>query len=440
MNQHLSIWVMIVIGMLWSVTVWTHEGLEIQKPYQGEKISLNFQDIELRAVLQILADFSHFNIIASDSVKGNITLRLQEVPWDEVLDILLKSAGLGKRLYGNVILIGAQDEMLAREKMELEGQKQLQELGSMRSELIQIHYAKAEDLAILLKDKAKSFLTSRGTVSVDKRTNILLVQDISNKIAEIRHLIQKLDVPVRQVEIATQIITADHTVESALGLRFGTGAPVFNMKSDLKASHAEGLFSDLGIMSGGSIFGAAGAAPAKIGLAVAKLPNGTLLDLELQALEYEAKSKTIAKPRLVTLDQNKAVVEKGVDIPYLESSSSGATSVSYKTAALKLEVTPQITPDNKIALEVIISNDTQGQNVAAGPVVNTNRLQTRVLAEDGETIVLGGVLSVVDNKQSAKVPFLSGLPLIGGLFKNQYTQYSPKELIIFLTPRIIQAP
>lgn len=491
----------------------TKEEKEEQKQqlgqFSGDKISLNFQDIEVRSVLQIIADFAGFNVITSDSVKGNITLRLQNVPWDQALDIILKTKGLDKRQIGNVMLIGPADDIAAREKADLQGQKALEDLGPLKSELVQINYADAGDMAALLKDKNNSLMTSRGNVTVDKRTNTLLVQDTVNKLEEIKSLLKKLDVAVRQVEIATQIVTADNTLETALGIRFGgaanagigqrrlgigsnvsraraigefrdatTGLPVpapnhdytqapgvstttttsaagstttastsitdnMNIKQaqlgtdSPTVNNTEGLFSDLGALTQGSIFGSAGLSPAKLGLALAKLPNGTLLDLELQALEYESRSHTIARPKIVTLDQNKATVEKGVDIPYLQAASSGATSVSYKTAALKLEVTPHITPDDKISMDLSISNDTQGTPVAAGPVVNTNRLQTKVLVDNGETVVLGGVMSIVDNKSWGKVPFFGDLPIIGALFRNKYVLYSPKELIIFLTPKIL---
>lgn len=455
---------------------------ELTGKYTGDKMSLNFQDIEVRAVLQIIADFSKFNIITSDSVKGNITLRLQNVPWDQALDIILKSEGLDKRQYGNVMLVGPAAEIAAREKVELDSQKQMEDLGSMKSELVQINYANAKDLAALLKDKNNSLMTARGTVTVDERTNTLLIQDIPSRLNDIKSLLKKLDVAVRQVEISTQIVTADNTLEDVLGMRFGGGANLgighrrlgiggnvdraraigeftngagqsgvppaaplvtqANVGSSPNTqgptqSNSEGLFSDLGAISGGysAVTGIGG--PAKVGLALAKLPNGTLLDLELQALEYESKSKTLAKPKLMTLDKSKATVEKGVEIPYLEASSSGATSVSYKSAVLKLDVTPQITPDDKISLDLKISNDTQGVAVAAGPVVNTNRLETKVLVDNGETVVLGGVLQVTDNSQIAKVPFFGDLPIIGGLFRNKYVKYNPTELVIFLTPRII---
>lgn len=479
---------------------------EITGQYSGEAISLNFQDIEIRALLQMIADFSGFNIITDDNVKGNVTLRLHNVPWDQALDIIMKTKGLDKRQYGNVMLVGLTEQVAAREKKELEGRKQIEDLGPLRSELIQINYANAKDLAAIMKEKSNSIMTSRGTVTVDERTNTLLVQDTVRKLAEIKGLLKKLDIPIRQVEIATQIITATQTIENTLGLRFGGGAnlgighrrlgvgstvdrarPIadfglgpanpnppgtvptsnhfYNVPPPIVTAGAaatspvqppdanitqqtyngtpptvnntEGLFSDLGAITAGTVFGSTGIVPGKIGLALGRLPNGTLLDLELQALEFESKSKTIAKPKLVTLDKNKASVEQGVDIPYLQASSSGATSVAYKTAALKLEVLPQITPNNKIDMELSISNDTQGVIVAAGPTVNTNRLQTKVLVDNGETIVLGGVLSVKDTKQVAKIPFFGDLPIIGALFRNRFTSFVPSELIVFLTPKIV---
>lgn len=447
--------------------------------YTGNRISLNFQDIEIRAVLQIIADFSGFNIITNDSVSGNITLRLQNLPWDQALDIILKSKALDQRKIGNVILVGPAEELANREKIELEGKKQIQDLGELKSELIQINYADASEVATLLKDQSNSLLTSRGNVSVDRRTNTLLVQDIASKLNEIRALLKKIDIPVRQVEISTQIITADDTVEDVLGIRFGggansgigsrrvgvgstvdraraiadftdptTGAPrmpaagaviapsEYNAAAGPSVNNTEGFFSDLKVF-GGTALGATGLSPASVGLALARLPNGTLLDLELQALEYESRVRTVAKPKLITMDQSKASVEKGVDIPYAESSSSGATSVAYRSAALKLEVTPHITPNDKISMDLEISNDSQGATVDAGPVVNTNRIATKVLADDGETIVLGGVLQLTETKQFVKVPFFGDLPLVGGLFRNNLKKSEPKELMIFLTPKIV---
>lgn len=422
--------------------------------YVGEPLSLNFQDVELRAVLKIIADFSGFNLIMSDTVKGNITLHLNQVPWDQALDIVLKTKGLDKRQIGNVILIAPVEEVALREKQELDSQRQLEDLGSLRSELIQMNYAKAEDLALLLKDKSNSLMTSRGTATVDKRTNALLLQDTDAKLTEIKRLLKNLDIPVRQVEIATQIVTADNALEEALGVRLGaTSLPSLGSAQlgvadtveharkamNLGASSSPHLFTDLGSTTiGGGV--------AKLGFSLAKLPHHTFIDLELQALEYESKVKTISRPKLITVDQNKASVETGVEIPYQETTASGAASVAFKKAVLRLEVTPHITADNKILLDLIISNDSQGslttQNTSStgtsGAVsINTNKLQTKVLASDGETIVLGGVLSLTGTQNRAKVPFLADLPIVGGLFKNRYQNNRRKELLIFITPKIL---
>ncbi len=438
--------------------------------YTGEKISLNFQNIDIRAILQIIADFSGFNIITNDTVKGNITLRLQNVPWDQALDIILKSKGLGKRQSGNVFLVGPAEQIAASEKVELEGLKQVEDLGPMKSELIQVNYASAPNLATILKDKATSLLTSRGTVTVDKRTNTLLIQDVDSRLSEIKALLKKLDRPVRQVEISTQIVSASSSLEKNLGIRLGGGANMavgrrrlgvgstvdraraiaentggvmpppnavigseaYNSNASLKLNDTEGLFTDLGAAT------ITGVTTGTAGFALARLPNGTLLDLELQALEYELNSKTIARPKLVTQDQTKASVEQGVDVAYQQASSSGATTVAYKSAALKLEVTPQISPDNKITLDLSISNDKLSTAISgAAPAVDTNRLKTKVLVDNGETVVLGGVLKIDDERSMAKIPFFGDLPLIGGLFRNKHYKYQPRELIIFITPKII---
>lgn len=419
---------------------------KVESIYQGEAISLNFQDIELRSVLQIVSDFAGFNLIVSDTVKGNVTLRLQNVPWDQALDLVLKSKGLVKRQMGNVMMVGPLEEIHLREKQELESQKQSEELGPLESEFIHMNYAKAEDLANLFKEKGNSLMTTRGNVSVDKRTNALLIQDTPYKLTEIKQLLRKLDVPVRQVEISTQIITADNTLEDALGLHFsaGTQTPLgtLNLSRDKALGNAssEGLFSDLSAtMTGGGL--------ARLGLALSRLPNHILLDLELQALEYESKIKTIARPKLTTTDQNKAYVEAGVEIPYQESTRGGGASVAFKKAVLRLEVTPQITANHKILLDLMISNDSQGnimtQNTGTGATsqvvgINTNKLQTRVLANNGETIVLGGVITVTDARTQAKLPILGHLPGLGFLFRNHYKKDNRKELLIFITAKIVK--
>jgi type IV pilus assembly protein PilQ len=458
---------------------------ELSEKYTGEKISLNFQDISVRAVLQIIADFSGFNIITDDTVKGNVTLRLQNVPWDQALAIILRSKGLSKQQYGNVYLVGPVDQMVAREKVELEEKKQLEDLGPIKSELIQINYAVAQDIATILKDKSSSLLTARGTVTVDKRTNNLLIQDVEARLNDIKILLKKLDIPVRQVEISTQIVSSSITMEEVFGVRLGGGANLgigsrrVGVGNNLSTSRAiadypggrvppsaavitpqsygtsasgggsstlpqvnntEGLFSDLGAGNFTTAYSGSGYTMASVGLAIARLPNGTLLDLELDALQYESRSKTLARPKIITQDKSQASVEQGVDIPYQQATSSGATSVAFKSASLKLDVTPQITPDDKISLDLSISNDTQGATTSAGPAINTNRLQTKILADNGETVVLGGVLSIADNKLTGKVPFLGDLPLIGGLFRNRYHKYAPQEIIVFLTPKIINPP
>jgi len=467
---------------------------ELSEKYTGEKISLNFQDISVRAVLQIIADFSGFNIITDDTVKGNVTLRLQNVPWDQALAIILRSKGLSKQQYGNVYLVGPIDQMAAREKVELEEKKQLEDLGPIKSELIQINYAVASDIAAILKDKSSSLLTARGAVTVDKRTNNLLIQDVEARLNDIKLLLKKLDIPVRQVEIATQIVSSTSTMEDIFGVRFGGGANLgigsrrLGVGNNLSTSRSiadtpggvvppsnpvnataalgapassssggsgggssgsstsalptvtntEGLFSDLGAANS---FTTVSSTPvASIGLALARLPNGTLLDLELDALQYESRSKTLARPKLLTQDKSPASVEQGVDIPYQQATSSGATSVAFKSASLKLDVTPQITPDDKISLDLNISNDTQGASTTAGPAINTNRLQTKVLADNGETIVLGGVLQINEATSSSKVPYLGDLPFIGRLFRNRYHKYVPQEIMVFLTPKIVNPP
>jgi type IV pilus assembly protein PilQ len=417
----------------------------VDSKYEGENISLHFQDIELRSVLQIIADFAGFNLIASDSVKGNITLRLQQVPWDQALDLVLKSKGLDKRQIGNVMMVAPLEEMQLREKQELLSQKQADELGTLHSELMQINYAKAEDLASLIKEKGNSLMSGRGNITIDKRTNALLIQDTLPKVKEIQALLKKLDVPVRQVEISTQIITADNTLEDALGLHFGTGTNTplgtlnLGREGSLENGAKEGLFSDLSAtMTGGGL--------ARLGLALSRVPNKILLDLELQALEYESKIKTLARPKLTTVDQNKAYVEAGVEIPYQETTAGGAASVAFKKAVLRLEVTPQITANKKILLDLVISNDSQGtittQNTGTGATsqvvgINTNKLQTKVLANNGETIVLGGVITLTDAKTEGKVPILGNVPGLGLLFRNEYKKDNCKELLIFITARII---
>jgi type IV pilus assembly protein PilQ len=398
--------------------------------YTGDPISLNFQDIEVRAVLQIIADFTKLNLITSDAVQGNITLRLHQVPWYQALDIILSSKGLDKRQVGNVLMIGPVNEIVAREKLELEHDQKIEDLGPLISELIYLHYANGEELALMLKEKTNSLMTARGNVTVDKRTNTLLVQDTAKKLSEIQTLIKKLDVPIRQVEISTQIVNADRTLEQTLGVRFHGMRTVNPVQEDRK----EGFFSDLSVCPTGHI---SVAQVGILGLELARLPQGILLDLELQALECETKSKIIAKPTLMTMDQHKASVEQGIEIPYQEQTPTGATSISFRKAVLKLEVIPHVTPDNYIALDVHITNDAP-EDIGSNRI-RTNRLQTKVLVRDGETVVLGGILSLNDAREGRKIPFLGDIPIVGNLFKSKTTIEGCKELLIFLTPRIVDS-
>ena len=427
-----------------------------QSNYTGERLSLNFQDIEVRAVLQLIADFTGLNVVTSDSVKGNVTLRLRNVPWDQALDIIMKSKGLDKRQEGNVLMIGPVEEIAAREKLELQNRQQVSELAPLRSEYIQVNNAKASDLAKLLKDEKASLLSSKGNVTVDDRTNTLLILDTAQKIADIRKLLTRLDVPVRQVLIESRLVYVTDTFEKAFGVNLGSAAklrpgnePVLGFTGNRNASNViaaggppgatavtDRLNFDLvtNLLSVRSNPVTSG-----FGLTVAALPGGTMLDLELRALESEGLSTTLASPRLITSNQQVAHIESGEEIPYLEASSSGATSVSFKKAVLKLEVTPQITPDDNIILDLKVNQDTKGEAIVQGvPAINTREVQTKVLVGNGETVVLGGIYQQNKQKTVDRIPVLGRLPGIGWLFRNKYALDSRNELMIFVTPKIIE--
>lgn len=401
--------------------------------FEGEKISFNFQDIEIRAALQIIADFAGFNLIVNDSVKGNVTLCLQDIPWDEALDIILKNKNLGKQQFGKVMLIGPLAEMLDREKQELENVKNRQNLEALSFETIQIHYARAEELAMILKEKGNALLSARGNISVDKRTNILLIQETAQKLTEIKKLIQTLDVQLKQVEIATQIISADNTLEDILGIRF--------CQNSTPSSGKENLFNDLPFS--GTENPTRSKTLGKSTFTLARLPAGTLLELELQALEFESKVRTLSRPKIITTDKTKACVEQGFDIPFQEATQSGGTSTNFKKAVLKLEVTPQITPNNKVILDLSINNDTLDnvelvtQSGLPSSTIKTSHLSTQVLVDNEETIILGGVVNVSDAKAQSKIPFLGDIPLLGNLFKTRRCNVTRKEILIFITPRIV---
>jgi type IV pilus assembly protein PilQ len=422
--------------------------------YTGERLSLNFQDIEVRAVLQLIADFTGLNIVTSDTVTGSVTLRLKNVPWDEALDIILKTKGLSKREVGDVLMIGPSEEMAGREKQELQSKQQVQDLAPIRAEYIEVNYAKAADLAALLKTDKNSLLSHRGTVSVDERTNTLLVQDTYNKLEEVRALVTRLDVPVRQVMIESRIVFANDDFEDELGVNLRSAAkfrpgqePVVgfsgnNIASDAIAQGSTPASQSLGdrlnvnLLGSGLPSGAIGSA--QFGLSIAKLPGGTILDLELLALENEGCGKIVASPRLITSNQQLAYIESGEEIPYQEASSSGATSVSFKKAVLRLEVIPQITPDDHIILDLKVNQDSRGIVTAGVPAINTRQMATKVLVANGETVVLGGIYQQNKASTQMQVPFFGKLPVVGWMFKNETNSDQRTELLIFVTPKIIQ--
>jgi len=418
--------------------------------YTGERLSLNFQNIEVRAVLQLIADFTGLNMVASDSVGGSVTLRLKNVPWDQALDIILKSKGLGMRKEGNVIMVAPQEEIAAREKLELESKKQIQELAPLRSEFIQVNYAKADDLASLIKQEGNNLLSERGNVSVDQRTNTLIVQDTASSLQAIREMVAELDIPVRQVLIESRVVNADESFAKDLGVKFGYS------KHTSQSSQASGdLFGAIGgKQAGDTDFGGTtsfhtnneenfivdlpvGDPSAALGLAVGKI-GSYLLQLELSAALAEGRGEDIASPRVITANQREAVIESGVEIPYQQASSSGATSVSFKKAVLSLRVTPQITPDNRVLLDLQVNQDTRGSPEVLGvPPINTRSVATQVLVDNGETVVLGGIYTKSDRQQEDRVPFFGELPYLGFLFRNTSVESSKTELLIFVTPKIL---
>lgn len=410
--------------------------------YQGKAISLNFQDIPVRTVLQLIADFNGFNLVITDSVSGNITLRLDDVPWEQALDIILKVKGLGKRLDGNVLMIAPAAELAAKERAQLESENEVVNLAPLYSEFIQINYAKAADVSAMLSSGNTSLLSARGAVSVDSRTNTLLIKDTTAVIDTVKNMVEILDIPVRQVVIEARMVTVDDSVGEELGIRWGQTAARDNVSTSGTIEGIENFGTD-----GGSIddrlnvnLPVAGAA-GSIAFKIAKLANGDILDLELSALEKENKAEIIASPRITTANQQTAYIEQGTEIPYVESASSGATSVAFKKAVLSLTVTPQITPDNKVILDLVITQDSVGDTVAAGTgsavAIDTQKIGTQVLVDNGETLVLGGIYQQRTSRDVTKVPLLGDIPYLGVLFRSTNNKSSKSELLIFVTPRIV---
>ena len=426
------------------------------KGYTGEKLSLNFQDIEVRAVLQLIADFTGLNMVTSDSVKGNLTLRLKNVPWDQALDIILKTKGLAMRRSGNVILVAPTEEIAAREKLELEAKKSIETLEPLRSDIIQVNYAKAATLAGILQAKGTGVLSERGNTTVDDRTNTIIVVDTADRLLDVRKLVAKLDIPVRQVMIESRIVIADNAFAKDLGVRFGVTA--INNKSTLTTTsgslEATETIIQQGITSGtpipppvnpGSLtdrlnVNLPALPPAGIpgSIALAVLGSNTLVDLELSALQIEGRGEVLSNPRVVTANQQEAVIKQGSQIPYQEASSSGATSVSFKDAVLMLKVTPQITPDERVILDLAINKDSVGDIFNGVPSIDTKEVQTQVLIDNGATVVLGGIYEQAKNQGITKVPFLGDLPFIGALFRSKTLKDEKNELLIFVTPKILK--
>ncbi len=412
--------------------------------YTGEKLSLNFQDIDVRSVLQLIADFTDLNLVASDTVQGNITLRLQNVPWDQALDLVLKTKGLDKRQVGNVLLVAPADEIAARERQELESQRQIAELAPLRRELIQVNYAKAADIARLFQSVTESGnggAEERGSIAVDDRTNNIIAYQTQERLDELRRIVMQLDIPVRQVMIEARIVEANVDYDKSLGVRWG-GTQIF--ANGRGAVYGNDDLGDEGGDSGEDANGNfpfvdLGVADRTAGIGIGYITNNLILDLELSAMEKSGNGEIVSQPKVVTSDKETAKILKGAEIPYQEASSSGATSTSFKEAALSLEVTPQITPDNRIIMEVKVTKDAPDfQNALNGvPPISKNEVNAKVLVNDGETIVIGGVFSNTQSKTVDKVPLLGDLPYLGRLFRRDSVTNEKSELLIFLTPRIM---
>ena len=416
-----------------------------EEEFTGERLTLSFQDIEVRSVLQLIADFTGINVVVSDSVTGNITLRLQNVPWDHALDIILRTQGLDKRVRDNVMLVAPAEEIAARERLEAESRQEREELAPLRSEFIQVNYARANDFANLLRSEETSLLSSRGAVTIDERTNTLIIRDTESNLSDIRDLLNRLDVPVSQVLIESRIVIANDDFSRDLGVRFGAsgqglvgndygfrtgGTRPGGLESGgtgFSVDGAEGMLVDLPVSS------PAGA----VGLSVGRIGD-RVLQLELSAMESEGRGEIVSSPRVITANQRTAQIQQGVEIPYQEASASGATSVSFQEALLALDVTPQITPDDRIIMDLSVSKDSVGQIFQDVPSIDTQSVTTQVLVDNGETVVLGGIYERERREEESRVPFFGSLPAVGWLFRSQFTTDQNSELLIFVTPRIME--
>jgi len=436
--------------------------------FAGEKLSLNFQNIEVRALLQVIADFTNFNVVTSDTVTGNVTLRLKDVPWDQALDIILQSRGLGLRKSGNVLMIAPKDELNAKEKSELESNAQIAALEPVRSQAFQLNYTKAEEVARGLSGEssgqsgggggsastATRILSARGTVFSETRTNQLFVSDTPAKLEEIQSLISKIDVPVRQVLIEARIVEADDSFGRSLGVRLGGRADYGLKNAGGTRAAIGGNLNAVGLQSGQLASGTTaslsdlnfvnlpataqgGFAPASMAVSLFGSSANKFLNLEISALEADGRGKIISSPRIVTADQIKAMIQQGTKIPYQQATSSGATSIAFVDATLKLEVTPQITPEGNVIMSVEVNKDSVGASTQGIPSINTKSVKTQVLVENGGTVVIGGIFEQTERSDEAKVPLLGDVPVLGNLFKTKTNSMKKTELLIFLTPRVV---
>ncbi|MDH3286148.1 MAG: type IV pilus secretin PilQ [Betaproteobacteria bacterium] len=431
----------------------------VRPGFTGEKLSLNFQNVEVRAVLQVIADFTGLNIITSDTVTGNLTLRLKDVPWDQALDIILQSKGLDLRKTGNVVWIAPRDELATREKLALEAKQQIADLEPTRTEIFQLNYQKAEAFRTLLTDDKQRILSKRGSAVIDTRTNTVFVQDTPTHLEEVRTLIQRVDIPVRQVMIESRIVEATDQFARNLGVRLGyhdqTGRGTkLGTGGANKRILGGGSLADTGFHTGQSATvpvwptdslsvnlpaqGIAGALPGAFSLLLFNQSGTKFLNLELTALQADGKGKIISSPRVITADQVEAIIEQGTEIPYQQATSSGATSVSFKKATLSLKVKPQITPDDNVIMNVDVHKDSVGQQTLSGPSIDTKQITTEVLVSNGGTVVIGGIYTQEERSTTSKVPVLGDLPYVGFLFKQNQKQDDRTELLIFITPKVIK--
>jgi type IV pilus assembly protein PilQ len=429
--------------------------------FGGEKLSLNFQNIEVRSLLQVIADFTNFNIVTSDSVTGAVTLRLKDVPWDQALDIVLQAKGLGMRKSGNVIWVAPKDEIAAKEKLDLESRVAIQSLEQLRTQSFQLNYTKAVDIAAQLTagTGAARILSVRGSVIAEPRTNQLFVTDITTRLEAVQNLISKLDIAVRQVLIEARIVEASDTFGKSLGVRLGGsdlrgvrgGDPGYAVGGSNRLALG-GTYNAVSATTGESVnaldtvnttfvnlpaLGQGGFSASSFAISLFSAAANRFLNLELSALEADGKGKLVSSPRIVTADQTKAMIEQGTEFPYQQATSSGATAVAFRRATLKLEVTPQITPEGNIILDLDINKDSRGETTAAGIAINTKHIKTQVLVENGGTVVIGGIFELTESENEAKVPVLGDLPGVGNMFKTKSRTANKQEMLVFITPKMI---